>query len=147
MLAGKDWKDFKSCFLVLVRYKRCKKISFMKVDHINPFLINFNLIFINRKNTHLMTEIIVAAICRTQYWIQNVPHDMHATWTQGNFWNRLILPQICWRVVLLHVPDVLDVPHVPPPKCDFLINLDPYRTFSRFIKSWHNGVGTCFRFD
>jgi hypothetical protein len=27
-------------------------------------------------------------------------------------------------VVLLHVPDVLDVPHVPPPKCDFLINLD-----------------------
>jgi hypothetical protein len=38
-------------------------------------------------------------------------------------------------VVLLHVPDVLDVPHVPPPKCDFLINLDPYRTFSRFIKS------------
>jgi hypothetical protein len=27
-------------------------------------------------------------------------------------------------VVLLHVPDVLDVPHVPPPKCDFLINPD-----------------------
>jgi hypothetical protein len=27
-------------------------------------------------------------------------------------------------VVLLHVPDVLDVPHVPPPKCDFLINID-----------------------
>jgi hypothetical protein len=36
-------------------------------------------------------------------------------------------------VVLLHVPDVLDVPHVPPPKCDFLINLDRmYSLFSHF---------------
>jgi hypothetical protein len=60
-----------------------------------------------------------AKVCISQ--VHHVYDEMRAT---------LMIKRAALTVVLLHVPDVLDVPHVPPPKCDFLINLDPYRTFS-----------------
>jgi hypothetical protein len=68
----------------------------------------------------LYQDVLQNPISREIY-LKSKPIQSNRNWITGK------------AVVLLHKPDIPDVPDVPPPKCDFLINIDPYRTFSRFI--------------